>query len=81
MANWKACGSPPFALLSILLFALAFDLYALLFGFSEIYLLSTVFYCAFPQIKPRKVQGTSRFLSQGGHFEVKEGHPEFLQIT
>ena len=41
-------------------------------------------------------QGTSRFLCQGGgggggdappwlcqggHFEVKEGHPDFLQIT
>ena len=38
-------------------------------------------------------QGTSRFLAQGGadvplgftkgggHFEVKEGHPDFLQIT
>ena len=29
------------------------------------------------------LQGTSRFLAQGGggHFEVKEGHPDFLQIT
>ena len=30
-------------------------------------------------------QGTSRYLAQGGggggHFEVKEGHPDFLQIT
>ena len=38
-------------------------------------------------------QGTSRFLAQGGadapplgfakggHFEVKDGHPDFLQIT
>ena len=37
-------------------------------------------------------QGTSRFLAQrgadaplgfakGGHFEIKEGHPDFLQIT
>ena len=23
------------------------------------------------------LQGTSRFLAQGGHFEVKEGHPIF----
>ena len=23
-------------------------------------------------------QGTSRFLAQGGHFEVKEGHPDFF---
>ena len=30
------------------------------------------------------MQGTSRFLAQGGgggHFEVKDGHPDFLQIT
>ena len=36
---------------SFLDFALSFDLYALPFGFSEIYL----FYCAFSQIIPRKV--------------------------
>ena len=41
--------------LPTLLFALSFDLFALPFGFSEIYLLSTVFYCAFSQIIPRKV--------------------------
>ena len=35
--------------------ALFFDLYALPFDFSEIYLLSTVLYCAFSQIIPRKV--------------------------
>ena len=41
--------------LPTLLFALSFDLFALHFGFSEIYLLSTVFYCAFSQIIHRKV--------------------------
>ena len=41
--------------LTTLLFALSFNLFALPFGFSEIYLLSTVFYCAFSQIIPRKV--------------------------
>ena len=41
--------------LPTLLFALSFDLLALPFGYSELYLLSTVFYCAFSQIIHRKV--------------------------
>ena len=35
----------------------------------------------FAKLRFKRGQGTSRFSAQGGHFKVKEGHPDFLQIT